>query len=167
METATRSVVIVRVIVALQLPGAVGTGRHLWHLFPVNLRAQDTRTIVSWKFGHYYPTRHQTWDIVHSNEMIRRNENIIYTQCCDVWRVTGCVTCHISIRCETRGAGYVITTLHSPHSLTQTVSQPASSPTLTLRMSKCQFHFILFYENYALTDSDASLVFYWDSTLQL
>ena len=156
------------VIVALQIPGAVGTGRHLWHLFPVNLRAHDIRTMVSCRFGHYYyPTRHQTWDIVHSNEMIRRNENIIYTQCCDVWRVTGCVTRHISIRCETRGAGYVITTLHSPHSLTQTVSQPASSPTLTLRMSKCQFHFILFYENYALTDSDASLVFYWDSTLQL
>ena len=88
------------------------------------------------------------WDTVHSNEMIRWNENIIYTQCCDVWRVTGCVTRHISIRCETRGMGYVITTLHSPHSLTQTVSQPASSPALTLRMSKCQFHFILFYENW-------------------
>ena len=104
------------------------------------------------------------WDTVHSNEMIRWNENIIYTQCCDVWRVTGCVTRHISIRCETRGMGYVITTLHSPHSLTQTVSQPASSPALTLRMSKCQFHFILFYENWR-TLLVASLVFYWDSPL--
>ena len=154
------------VIVVLQIPGAVGTGRHLWHLFPVNLRAHDTRTIVSCRFGHYYPIQKPETQFIHSNEMIRWNENIIYIQCCDVWRVTGCVTRHISIRCETRGMGYVITTLHSPHSLTQTVSQPASSPALTLRMSKCQFHFILFYENWR-TLPVASLVFYWDSTLQL
>ena len=118
---------------ALLLPGPVGTDRHLWHLFPVNLRAPDNRTMVRSRFGHYYPicldNKLETQQLI---QMGWSGEMRILL-CCDVWRVTGCVTRHISIRCETRGAGNVITTLHSPHSESQTVSQPAppSPPALS------------------------------------
>ena len=98
--------------------------------------------------------------------MIRWNENIITHQCCDVWRVTGCVTRHISIRCETRSAGNVITTLHSAHSSLnrQFLNPPHLRLSLMLRMSKCQFHFILW--EWELCCAVAYHI-YWKPTLQL
>ena len=125
---------------------AVGTDRHLWHLFPVNLRAL---------------TRGQCWGadlviIILSALTINLRHNPFkwddpvkweYYFTSVLWCVTrdGCVTRHISIRCETRGAGNVITTLHTPHSSLnrQFLNPPHLRLSLMLRMSKCQFHFIL------------------------
>ena len=106
---------------------------------------QDNSKLQIWSLLLSHPA---AWDTAHSNEMIRWNENIIYNQCCDVWRVTGCVTRHISIRCETRGMGYVITTLHSPHSDSFSTRLISGSHAANVKMS-ISLHFIL----WELTDS--------------
>ena len=128
---------------------------------------QDNAMVRS-RFGHYYPicldNKLETQQLI---QMGWSGEMRILL-CCDVWRVTGCVTRHISIRCETRGAGNVITTLHTPHSESQTVSQPAPalSHAVNVKMSiSLHFKWELFSDG--RTDAVASLIFYWNPTLQL
>ena len=82
--------------------------------------------------------------------MIRWNENIISHQCCDVWCVTGWVTRHIS-------------TPHSSLNI-QSLNPPHLRLSLMLRMSKCQFHFILW--EWELCCAVAYHI-YWKPTLQL
>ena len=128
---------------------AVGTDRHLWHLFPVNLRAL---------------TRGQCWGadlviIILSALTINLKRSPFKWDDPVKWEYyfTSVLWCVMRDR--------VSDTSHSHSSLNrQSLNPPHLRLSLMLRMSKCQFHFILW--EWELCCAVAYHI-YWKPTLQL
>lgn len=161
------------VIVAPVLPGPVGTDGHLWHLFPVNLRTPDNRTMVRSRFGHYYPIcldnklETQRIQMGWSGEM--RILYPLYDVMWDAWQGAW----HVTLASDARhgGCGKCDNNIAQSSLLDrQFLNPPAPSPALShaanVKMSiSLHFKWELYSDGRA--DAVASLIFYWNPTLQL